>query len=116
MEFLIITIVWILALYGLFEIIKNVIYLCTYTKLKTEGIYVLIAVKNQEDKIEYFLRSFLFKIIYGKEDFLKNIIITDLNSKDDTKKILKKISEENECLRIINWKDCKELIDNINQK
>ena len=72
-EFVFHTIFWTLALYGLFEIIKNIIYLCTYTNLKSNGIYIVIAVKNQEDKIEGFLRSLIFKILYGKEEYLNNV-------------------------------------------
>ena len=51
LEFVLNTIFWTLAIYGLFEIIKNIIYINKYTKFKSEGIYVIIAVKNQEEKI-----------------------------------------------------------------
>ena len=68
MEFILNTIFWTLALYGLFEIIKTIINIYTYTNLKSDGIYVIVAVKNQENKIEGFLRNFLFRIIYGKEE------------------------------------------------
>ena len=112
-EFILNTIFWILALYGLLEIIKNVIYICTYTRFKSDGIYLIIAVKNQEEKIEYFLRSLIFKIDCGKEEILKNIIVADLKSTDGTKKILNKISEENEMIQVLNWKECKEVFDNI---
>ena len=112
-EFVFHTIFWTLALYGLFEIIKNIIYLYTYTNLKSNGIYVIIAVKNQEDKIEGFLRSIIFKILYGKEESLKNIIIADLNSEDDTKEIAKKISNNCEIIKVASWKECKEVMDNI---
>ena len=71
-EFIIHTIFWTLAIYGLFEIIKNIIYINTCTKFQPDGIYLIIAVKNQEDKIEGFLRSSLFRILYGKEEYLKN--------------------------------------------
>ena len=57
MEFVVSVVIWTLALYGLFEIIKNIIYLSTYTKFKADGIYVIIAVKNQEERIEGFLRA-----------------------------------------------------------
>ena len=50
-DFILHVIFWTLALYGLFELIKNIIYLYTYTNLKSEGIYIIVAVKNQEDKI-----------------------------------------------------------------
>ena len=91
LEFILSTIFWTLALYGLFEIIKNLIYINTYAKFKADGIYVIIAVKNQEEKIEGFLRSTLFKILYGKEEYLKNIIVADLKSTDRTKEIAKKV-------------------------
>ena len=78
MDFILNTIFWTLALYGLFEIIKNIIYITTYTNFKSDGIYLIIAVKNQEEKIEGFLRASLFKLLYGREDYLKNIIVADL--------------------------------------
>lgn len=115
MEFILNTIFWTLAFYGLFEIIKNIIYLCTYTKMRSDGIYLIIAAKNQEDKIEGFLRSILFKILYGKEDYLKNIIFTDLKSLDKTEEIAKRLSIEYEYLKVITWKECKEIIDNVDQ-
>lgn len=115
MEFILNTIFWTLALYGLFEIIKNIISIFTYTKLQSDGIYLIIAVKNQEEKIEGFLRSTLFKILYGKEEYLKNIIVADLKSTDKTKEIAKKLSEEYECLKVISWKECKDIMDNVDE-
>lgn len=112
METIITIIVWTLALYGLFEIIKNIIYICTYTKLNSDGIYFIIAVKNQEEKIEGFLRNILFRIIYGKEE-IDNIIVLDLNSEDETKKIIENLSKEYEQIKILNFKECKELFENI---
>lgn len=55
-NFIINSILWIFALYGFFELVKQVIYICTYTNMKADGIYIIIAVKNQEEKIEGFLR------------------------------------------------------------
>ena len=106
---------WTLALYGLFEIIKNIVYISTYTNFKTDGIYLIIAVKNQEEKIEGFLRSALFKIFYGKEECFKNIIVSDLESKDKTKEIIKNMSKEYKGIQVLNWKDCKEIFDNIDE-
>ena len=113
MEFIASVVIWTLSLYGLFEIIKNIIYISTYTKFKADVIYVIIAVKNQEERIEGFLRAILFKIIYGREEFLKNIIVADLKSEDKTKEIAKKLSKEYDCLKVLNWKECKEIIDDV---
>ena len=115
MEFVLNTIFWTLAFYGLYELIKNILYIGEYTKFKAKGIYLIIAVKNQEDKIEGFLRSSLFKILYGKEEYIKNIIVADLKSDDKTKEIAKKMSEDYEQLKVISWKECKDIIDNLDQ-
>lgn len=112
-DFILNTMLWTLALYGLFEILKTIINIYTYTNLKSDGIYVIIAVKNQENKIEGFLRSFLFRVIYGKEDYIKNIIITDLDSKDETINILNRLEKDYEYIKVTNWKECKEVIENI---
>ena len=113
LNFIISTCLWTLALYGLFEIIKNIIYMCTYANNKEDGIYIIIATKNQENKIEGFLRSSLFKILYGKEEYIKDIIVADLGSTDKTKDIISRISLDYECIKTTSWKECKEIIDNI---
>lgn len=112
-NFIISATVWTLALYGLFEIIKTIVYICSYTNLKSDGIYMIIAVKNQENKVEGFLRSLLFRFLYGKEDYIKDIIVTDLDSSDNTMKILEKLQGDYECIKVANWRECKEVIDNI---
>lgn len=112
-DFILNTILWTLALYGLFEIVKTIINIYTYTNLKSDGIYVIIAVKNQENKIEGFMRSFLFRVIYGKEEFIKNIIVTDLDSKDETLNILNRLEKDYECMKVTNWKECREVIESI---
>ena len=112
-EFIFNVVIWTLALYGLFEIIKYIIYVCTYTKLKADGIYLIIAVKNKEDKIEGFLRSILFRFLYGKEEFVKEIVVTDLGSDDNTLQILNTLQKDYDCIKVSKWKDCKEIFDNI---
>ena len=102
MEFIINTIFWTLAIYGFFEIVKTIINLFTYTNFQSDGIYLIIAVKNQEEKIEGFLRSSLFKILY-------------LKSEDRTKEIAKKMESEYECLKVTTWKECIDIIDNVNE-
>ena len=115
LEFVLNTIFWTLAIYGLFEIIKNIIYISTYTKFKSNGIYVIIAVKNQEEKIEGFLRSIIFKILYGREEYLKNIIVADLQSTDNTKEIAKKLSKDYDILKVTSWRECKDIIDSVDE-
>ena len=113
LDFMFKGIVWVLALYGLIEIIKTIIYTYTYTNLRPNGIYIIVAVKNQANRIEGFIRTTLFRIIYGKEENIKNIIAVDLNSTDETKQILEKLSSEYENIKISNWKECREIFDSI---
>ena len=114
-NFIINSILWTFALYGLFELIKQIIYMCTYTNLKADGIYLIIGVKNQEEKIEGFLRTTLFRILYGKEDNIKDIIVADLDSTDKTKEIIDKIANDNGTIKTTTWKECKNIIDNIEE-
>ena len=109
-------IIWTFAIYGLIEIIKTIYYICTYTKLESDGIYFIIAVKNQEEKIEVFMRSILFRMLYGKEECIKNVIVADLGSVDKTKEIIEKLSKDYKSINLLDWKTCKELIDNIDKK
>lgn len=112
-NFIMHAILWTLALYGLFEIVKTIVYICTYTNLQSDGIYFIIATKNQEEKIEGFIRSLVFRILYGKEDVLKDLIVTDLDSEDHTLSILTKLQKEYPDLKILPWRDCKDIMDNI---
>ena len=112
-NFIINSLLWTFALYGLFEFIKQIILMFTYTNIKKDGIYIIIAVKNQEEKIEGFLRSIIFKILYGKEEYINDIMITDLDSTDNTQEIINKMSVEYDYVKNLTWKECKELMDNI---
>ena len=114
LAFFINVVICTLAIYGLMEIIKTIYYIFTYTSLKPDGIYLIIAAKNQERQIEGFLRSFLFRTIYGKEEMIKQIMITDLGSSDNTKEIIDKMQSEYTLIKSTDWKECKEIIENIN--
>lgn len=116
LEFITNGIIWTLALYGLIEIIKTIYYACTCTKLESNGIYFIVAVRNEEEKIEGVMRSILFRILYGKEECIKNVIVTDLGSCDKTKEILEKLQEDYQFINLVDWKTCKELIDNMDKK
>ena len=112
-NFIFSAIIWTLAFYGLFEIIKTIIYIYSFTNSKSDGIYIIIAAKNQENRIEGFLRSILFRFLYGKDEYIKDIIVADLDSKDSTTDILYKLQKDYDCIKVVNWIECKDIIDNI---
>lgn len=115
LDFIMSVIIWTLAIYGLIEIVKNIYYIYTTTNLKSNGIYLILAVKNQQETIEGFLRTILFRIIYGKEEGIKKVIITDLDSTDNTSQIIEKMQKDYEYIQVLDWKECKDIIDNINK-
>ena len=112
-NFVVNCIIWIFALYGLIDIVKIIWSHYIHKRIETNGVYVIIAVKNQEQQIEMFLRSVIFRILYGKEDYLKNIIVTDLNSVDSTKSILEKFSEDYDEIKIVDWATLKKELDDL---
>lgn len=112
-NFIINCILWICALYGAIDIIKTLWSNSIHKRIETNGIYVIVAAKNQEQQIEMFLRSAIFRILYGKEEYLKNIIVTDLGSMDNTKAILEKFSHDYNEIRIMEWETLKKTFDNM---
>lgn len=115
-EFIMFGILWTLAIYGFIEIVKTIYFVLIHAKIHSNGIYLIVAVKNQEEKIEGVLRSILFRFIYGKEESINDIIVTDLGSKDKTPEIIEKLGKDYETVSILSWKECKELIENLNEK
>ena len=89
LDFIFYSILWALALYGLLDIIKLLFYMFTHVKLNKNGMILILAVKNQEKHIEGFCRSVLFRFLAGNKDYSNSIRITDLNSSDKTKDIVK---------------------------
>lgn len=106
---------WTFALYGVVEIFKALIHTYYHPKINSNGIYLFIGVKNEENKIEGFLRSILFRIIYGKEENIDNIFVVDLNSSDKTSDILNMLSKDYDCIQYTDLNNCKEILDTLSQ-
>lgn len=111
--FLVNCVFWTLAIYGLIDLIKIGINHIKYKRIESNGLYVIIAAKNQEVQIEGFLRSVIFRILYGKEELSPKVLVTDLDSVDNTKAIMQKMSEDYNEINVIEWEDCKRMLDNL---
>ena len=109
------TLVYILAIYGLIEIIKTVIYIMEFTNLNENGIYIIIGVKNQEKQIGGILRQILFKIMYGKEENIKKVILADLDSSDKTMQKLETFKKDSRDIKVTTWRECKNIMDMIDE-
>ena len=67
--------------------------------------------------LEFVLNTIFWTLaIYGLFEIIKNIIVADLNSSDNTKEIAKKLSKDYEILKVTNWRECKNIIDNVDEQ
>jgi len=55
----------------------------------------------------------LFRLLYGSEDAVDNVIIVDLNSTDNTSEILGTLARDYGCIKVSSWDECKSIVDNI---
>ena len=113
MDYILKSLIWILAIYGLIDIAKEIISIYSKPKINIDDTYVIIAVKNQSNSIENLLRNILFKVFYLKDESNTNVIVTDLGSNDNTIEILNKLKQDYDYLELLEWQECKRLIDNI---
>ena len=51
-DFLANCILWVCAIYGIIEIFKNIAYIHSCNKIHSDGINIIVTVKNQENRIE----------------------------------------------------------------
>ena len=114
-NFIFCILLWTFALYGFFHFIFYIFRTIYNFQFSSKGIYVFIAVKNQEKIIEGFLRSIIFKLIY-KDDNIDNIFVIDLNSTDRTADILDMLSSDYEYIQFTDLRHCKKILDSISQE
>ena len=58
-------------------------------------------------------KYYVFMLPVAKELDLKNIIIADLNSSDSCKEILCKLKKDYDFVKIMQWDECKKIVDKI---
>ena len=95
LEIFIYVIIWCFAIYGLLVMIQEITRNTTYKKIE-ENIKLIMTVKNVEDGIENYIRE----ISLGR-NFYNNLVIIDLDSDDDTLKILKELEKENINMKVL---------------
>ena len=108
-NFVLTSILWILALYGLLEIIKNIMHIHNYPKISFNGTSFIITVHNQENNIEYFLRLFIYKMLYYNLS-IPEVIIVDLDSTDNTLNILRAFSRDFCFIKVLTFEEYKSML------
>lgn len=96
LEAIIYGIIWCFAIYGLLVMIQEITRNTTYKKIE-ENVKLIMTVKNVENGIENYVRE----ISLGR-NFYNNLVVIDLDSNDDTFKILKELEKENINMKILN--------------
>ncbi len=91
-ETVIYIIIWCFCVYGFLSLIQDINRSNTYKKIE-ENVKIIMTVKDVENGIENYVRE----ISCGR-NFYNNLVIIDLDSKDETLNILKQL--ENECFNI----------------
>ncbi len=109
------TFLWTFFFYGLFHFLFSLFSSIRHFKNTNQGIYLFIAVKNQEDEIEGFVRSLLYQFFLHPEKY-NQIYLVDLNSTDQTSDILKKISKDYLSVQCTNLSNCQKILDTISEK
>ena len=71
---------------------------------------------GEKENIENFLRALIFKILYGKEDEVKEIKIIDLDSKDRTLEILKKMEQDCDLIKVVDENEFSEWVKFLSNK
>lgn len=54
--------------------------------------------------------------MYGKEEKIKKVILTDLDSTDKTMERLKNYANQDCDVKVVTWKKCKDIIDLIDEQ
>lgn len=86
----------LIAIYGWYIFIKDLLNIYIYKKMKFDtNIKMKIIIKNQEENIEM-----LVKKIKNEFDEIKDLEIIDDNSEDETYEILTKIQKSNNNINI----------------
>lgn len=110
-NFIFYCILWTLAIWGLIDIVKNVKKNIKNRIAELEDIFVVVAVKNKEKQVEGIIRTEIINNIKNNNLSFKKIYITDLESSDNTKVILEKLSKDNEIIENIDLGECIRLFE-----
>ena len=105
-EIVIYGLIWCFAIYGILVMMQDLARNSSYRKIE-ENVKLIMTVKDVEDGIENYVRELSF----GR-NFYNNLVIIDLDSKDETLCILKELEKENINMKILDSREGKEYLQN----
>lgn len=110
-DFILISLLWIFALYGIFEFIRSIIKIVKFPNLSSANVNLVITVKDQENTIEALLNYIMYNFFYN--DFYSNfskILIVDLGSSDNTLNIIRCYSKDYSFIKALSLEEYKDSI------
>lgn len=99
LSFIVEVVIWILCIYGLLSIIKDIVDEASYKKVKNNT-KLILTVKDVEEGIENYIRQLNFS-----KNFYNNLVVIDLESKDETFNIVQKLSEEGLNIKVLDRRE-----------
>lgn len=88
LNFIVEVVIWCLCIYGFLSLIKDIVEDKSYKKVKN-NVKLVLTVKDAEEGIENYIRQLNFS-----KNFFNNLVVIDLDSKDNTMEIVQKLLEE----------------------
>ncbi len=107
LNFMVQLIIWILCIYGLFSIIQDCVKFNMYKKIE-ENIKFVMTVQNVENGIEEYIRELTYS-----RNFYHNLVVIDMESTDDTLKILHSLEKETFNMRVLEKEEGKKYLQNM---
>jgi hypothetical protein len=104
-------IIYLLAVYGAITLIFGILG-AVHGRMVAEAtkVRLVLFVKNVEEYIEYIIRNAVKYELPDKIMSGNNLMVVDLNSTDDTFKILQKLKNDYECIDILSAGDKEDIL------
>jgi len=96
-------VLWVFAIFGFICFVALVLRDISSALGNKKGVFnVIITARNQEDVIEGIVRGFILKTaVDGNEDSLVNIVLVDVDSWDDTPRIMERLAWQYPSIRFL---------------
>ena len=106
-EVLVYIIIWCFFVYGIMSLLQDIYISCTYKKIEG-NIKLVMTVKDVENGIENYVRE----ISCGR-NFFNSLVIIDMDSNDETLRILRELEKENVNMKILTKEEGKKYLDDM---
>ena len=100
-------VIWCFFVYGIMSLLQDINRSSTYKKIE-ENVKLIMTVKDVENGIENYVRE----ISCGR-NFFNNLVVIDLDSNDETFRILKELEKENMNMKILTKEEGKKYLEDI---